>query len=100
MLPPSFNPPYCAERLATQPLVPAGGRQRLCSKEEDVRTQVREARVMGGLILLVLIGILIGFVVARVRKRIGLGVTWSTWVTTVVVVGFLLLLMYATSFQR
>jgi len=65
-----------------------------------VRTQVREARVMGGLILLVLIGILIGFVVARVRKRMGLGVTWSTWVTTVVVVGFLLLLLYATSFQR
>ena len=45
---------------------------------------------MSGLILLVLIGILIGFVVARVRKRMGLGVTWSTWVTTVVVVGFLL----------
>jgi hypothetical protein len=55
---------------------------------------------MGGLILLVLIGILIGFAVARVRKRMGLGVTWSTWVTTVVVVGFLLLLLYATSFKR
>jgi hypothetical protein len=55
---------------------------------------------MGGLILLVLIGILIGFVVARVRKRMGLGVTWSTWLTTVVVVGFLLLLLYATSFKH
>jgi len=55
---------------------------------------------MGGLILLVLIGILVGFVVARVRKRMGLGVTWSTWVTTVVVVGFLLLLLYATSFKH
>jgi len=62
-----------------------------------VRTRVRKAEVMGGLILLVLIGILIGFVVARVRKRMGLGVTWSTWVTTVVVVGFILLLLYATS---
>jgi hypothetical protein len=62
-----------------------------------VRTQVRKAEVMSGLILLVLIGILIGFVVARVRKRMGLGVTWSTWVTTVVVVGFLLLLLYASS---
>jgi len=62
-----------------------------------VRTQVRKAEVMGGLILLVLIGILVGFVVARVRKRMGLGVTWSTWVTTVVVVGFLLLLLYASS---
>jgi hypothetical protein len=65
-----------------------------------VRTQARKARVMSGLILLVLIGILIGFVVARVRKRMGLGVTWSTWVTTVVVVGFLLLLLYATSFKH
>ena len=62
-----------------------------------MRAQVRKAEVMGGLILLVLIGILIGFVVARVRKRMGLGVTWSTWVTTVVVVGFILLLLYATS---
>jgi hypothetical protein len=65
-----------------------------------MRTQAREARVMSGLILLVLIGILIGFVVARVRKRMGLGVTWGTWVTTVVVVGFLLLLLYATSFKH
>ena len=65
-----------------------------------MRTRVREARVMSGLILLVLIGILIGFVVARVRKRMGIGVTWSTWVTTVVVVGFLLLLLYATSFKH
>ena len=48
---------------------------------------------MTGLILLVLIGILIGFVVARVRKRMGLGVTWGTWVTTVAVVGFILLLL-------
>ena len=65
-----------------------------------MRAQVRKARVMSGLILLVLIGILIGFVVARVRKRMGLGVTWGTWVTTVVVVGFLLLLLYATSFKH
>jgi len=65
-----------------------------------VRPQVREARVISGLILLVFIGILIGFVVARVRKRMGLGVTWSTWVTTVAVVGFLLLLLYATSFKH
>jgi hypothetical protein len=65
-----------------------------------VRPQVRKARVMSGLILLVLIGILIGFVVARVRKRMGLGVTWSTWVTTVVVVGLILLLLYATSFKH
>ena len=65
-----------------------------------MRPQVRKARVMSGLILLMLIGILIGFVVARVRKRMGLGVTWSTWVTTVVVVGFILLLLYASSFKH
>ena len=65
-----------------------------------MRPQVRKARVMTGLILLVFIGILIGFVVARVRKRMGLGVTWGTWVTTVVVTGVLLLLLYATSFKH
>jgi len=65
-----------------------------------VRPQVRKAKVMTGLILLVFIGILIGFVVARVRKRMGLGVTWGTWVTTVAVTGVLLLLLYATSFKH
>ena len=65
-----------------------------------MRPQVRKAEVMTGLILLVLIGILIGFVVARVRKRMGLGVTWGTWVTTVVVTGVLLLLLYASSFKH
>jgi hypothetical protein len=56
--------------------------------------------VASGLILLLLIGILIGFVVARVRKRMGLGVTWSTWVTTVVVVGFILLLIWVSSVKH
>ena len=65
-----------------------------------MRPQVRKAKVMTGLILLVFIGILIGFVVARVRKRMGLGVTWGTWVTTVAVTGVLLLLLYATSFKH
>lgn len=53
-----------------------------------------------GLILLVFIGILIGFGVARVRKRMGLGVTWGTWVTTVVVVGFFLLLLWVSSYRH
>jgi hypothetical protein len=53
--------------------------------------------VASGLILLLLIGILIGFGVARVRKRMGLGVTWGTWVTTVLVVGFTLLLIWVTT---
>jgi hypothetical protein len=56
--------------------------------------------VISGLILLVLIGILVGFGVARVRKRMGLGVTWSTWVTTVVVVGFILLLLWVASVKH
>ena len=65
-----------------------------------MRPQVRKVEVMTGLILLVFIGILIGFVVARVRKRMGLGVTWGTWVTTVVVVGLILLLLYASSVKH
>jgi FtsH-binding integral membrane protein len=66
------------------------------------RTERRsgEANVASGFILLLLIGILIGFVVSRFRKRMGLGVTWSTWVTTVVVVGFILLLMWVTAYKR
>jgi hypothetical protein len=49
--------------------------------------------VASGLILLVLIGVLIGFVWARFRRRMGLGVTWSTWagVIAIVVIGGLLL---------
>ena len=53
-----------------------------------------------GLILLLLISVLVGFGVGRVRKRMGLPVTWSTWVTTVVVVGFILLLMWATAYKH
>jgi fumarate reductase subunit D len=62
--------------------------------------RVWEAKVASGFILLLLIGILIGFGVSRVRKRMGLGVTWSTWVTTVVVVGFILLLMWVTAYKH
>ncbi len=53
-----------------------------------------------GLILLLLIGILIGFGVSRVRKRMGLGVTWGTWVTTVVVVGFIVLLLWVSAYKH
>ena len=63
-------------------------------------TPVREANVASGFILLLLIGILIGFVISRFRKRMGLGVTWSTWVTTVIVVGFILLLMWVTAYKH
>jgi hypothetical protein len=63
-------------------------------------TPIREARVASGLILLLLIGILVGFGVARVRKRMGLGVTWGTWVTTVLVVGFFLLLLWVSAYKH
>jgi len=69
-------------------------------KARTYGTPAREAKVASGFILLLLIGILVGFVVSRVRKRMGLGVTWSTWVTTVVVVGFILLLMWVTAYKH
>jgi hypothetical protein len=69
-------------------------------KTRTCGTPVREAKVASGFILLLLIGVLIGFGVSRVRKRMGLGVTWSTWVTTVVVVGFILLLMWVTAYKH
>jgi len=81
-------------------VLPLTGASAYARKDEDVQTPVREAKVAGGFILLLLIGILIGFGVSRVRKRMGLGVTWSTWVTTVVVVGFILLLMWATTYKH
>jgi len=62
--------------------------------------RVWEANVASGFILLLLIGILIGFGVSRVRKRMGLGVTWRTWVTTVVVVGCILLLMWVSAYKH
>jgi fumarate reductase subunit D len=66
----------------------------------DVWNAVREANVATGFILLLLIGILVGFGVSRVRKRMGLGVTWSTWVTTVVVVGIFLLLLWVSAYKH
>ena len=53
-----------------------------------------------GLILLLLISVLVGFGVGRVRKHMGLGMTWGTWVTTVLVVSFLLLLLWVTTVKH
>jgi len=53
-----------------------------------------------GLILLLLISVLVGFGVGRVRKHMGLGMTWGTWVTTVLVVSFLLLLLWVTAVKH
>jgi hypothetical protein len=49
--------------------------------------------VTSGLILLLLLGILIGLGITRVRRRMGLGVTGSTWlgiIAGVVIAGLLL----------
>jgi hypothetical protein len=73
---------------------------RLCSKDGNVQLLIREAEVASGFILLLLIGILIGFVISRMRKRVGLAWTWSNWVTTVIVVGFILLLMWVTAYKH
>ena len=56
-------------------------------------SRLQEVRVASGLILLLLVGVLIGFGWARIRRRMGLGVTWSTWavVIAVTVIGGLLL---------
>ena len=78
-------------------VLPLAGASAYARKARTYGTPVREVKVASGFILLLLIGILIGFVVSRVRKRMGLGVTWSTWVTTVVLVGLILLLMWATT---
>ena len=85
--------------MATR-VLPLASPSAYARKTRKYGTPTREAKVASGFILLLLIGILIGFGVSRVRKRMGLGVTWSTWVTTVVVVGFILLLMWATTYKH
>jgi hypothetical protein len=75
-------------------LTPTRSPQRLSSKERQaVRTPSQEANVASGLILLLLIGVLVGFGITRMRRRLGLGVTGGTWVaviTGVIVLGLAL----------
>jgi len=52
--------------------------------------------VASGLILLVLIGVLVGFGWGRIRRRMGLGMTWSIWATVIAVVVIGGLLLWAT----
>jgi hypothetical protein len=56
--------------------------------------------VASGLILLMLIGVLIGFALSRVRRRMGLGVTWGMWVTTVAIVVIAGLILWASSLKK
>ncbi len=53
-----------------------------------------------GLILLVLIGVLVGFGWTRVRRRMGLGVTWSTWASVIAAVVILGLALWVYSLRR
>ena len=50
-----------------------------------------------GLILLLLIGVLIGFGITRVRRRMGLGVTGTTWLSIIAGVVIIGLLLWVTS---
>ena len=53
-----------------------------------------------GLILLTLIGVLVGFGWTRVRRKMGLGVTWQTWAAVIAGVIVLGLALYAYSLRR
>ena len=61
---------------------------------------VREARVASGLILLVLIGALVGFGLARLRGKLGMRTTWGTWISVIAAVVILGLALWAYSVKR
>ena len=50
-----------------------------------------------GLILLLLLGVLVGFGITRMRRRMGLGVTAGTWVAVIAGVVVLGLALWAYS---
>lgn len=56
-----------------------------------------EARVINGLILLLLLGVLIGFGITRIRGRLGLRVTGSTWLGIIAFVVIMGLVLFVTS---
>ena len=53
-----------------------------------------------GLILLALIGVLVGFGWTRLRRRMGLAVTWQTWAAWIAGVMILGLALWAFSVKR
>ena len=53
-----------------------------------------------GLILLLLIGVLIGFGITRVRRRMGLAVTGTTWLSIIAAVVIIGLLLWVTSVKH
>ena len=59
-----------------------------------------EATVATGLILLVFIGFLVAFALARVRRRMGMGMPWRLWVTVTTAVIVLAFALWAISTKR
>ena len=57
----------------------------------------REAPVTSGLILLAFIGIIVAFFVTRMRRRMGLGVSGSTWATIIAIFAIVVLGMWVSS---
>jgi Na+-driven multidrug efflux pump len=57
----------------------------------------REALMTSGLILLALLGTIVAFFVTRMRRRMGLGVTGSTWATVIAVFAIVVLGMWVSS---
>jgi high-affinity Fe2+/Pb2+ permease len=60
----------------------------------------REASVTSGLILLVLIGVLIGFGLTRVRGKLGMRTTWGTWISVIAAVVIIGLALWVYSLKR
>jgi hypothetical protein len=56
--------------------------------------------VASGLILLALIGVLVGFGWTRLRRKMGIGVTWSTWAAVIAAVMICGLLLWATQVKH
>ncbi len=54
----------------------------------------------GGLILLGLLGVLVGFGWTRVRGKLGMRVTWGTWFTVIAAVMILGLALWVYSLKR
>jgi Na+-driven multidrug efflux pump len=57
----------------------------------------REAPMTSGLILLAFLGILVAFFVTRMRRRMGLGVTGSTWAVIIALFAIVVLGMWVSS---
>jgi hypothetical protein len=70
---------------------------------EGARTRkrrVREAKVTNGLYLLLFIAVLVALGLGRFRRRLGIGVTWRTYIVTVLAFCVVGLALWAYSTHR